>query len=166
MIPDRYWTGKPLLKARLPWLTPGAIQALETIVQPHFDVLELGAGGSTLFFSDRCRSVYSWEPDPNWSAAIRTRLHRKNVVFFDQLKSLVEHKPKFDLVLVDNNDQYGNRRTIVLMVLNVVCPGGWLVLDNYGRYRLTLNGHWTCAFYNDTHWSGRGTLLAKLDNPK
>jgi len=70
------------LDAGVPWVSYPARRWLEQHLRPDFDVFEFGAGGSTLFFSERVRSVVSVEHDERWSNRVRLRLaarQRSNV---------------------------------------------------------------------------------------
>lgn len=156
-MPPRYWTGHPLLRLRLPWLTPGAIEALLLIAQPIQSVLEFGSGGSTLFFSDRCHIVVSWERDLKWRKLIEKQVKPNRLcVFSDNLEDALTSGPH-DLVLVDNKG--ADREAIARRAINQVRPGGWFIFDNYARYNLDFLNGWKCQRYDDPHWSGKGTLI-------
>jgi hypothetical protein len=57
LIPEDHWIGSRCLDLGLPWLTPGAIRWLAANLKPTDCVLELGSGGSTVFFATRCKVV-------------------------------------------------------------------------------------------------------------
>lgn len=171
-IPDRYWQGQTLLEARLPWLTPGAIEALERFVKATHHVLEFGAGGSTLYFADHCASVTTWESEPVWRERILALLG--NAAGKCQMLSRLEMamaSPNgfpsgvaYDIVLVDNSDSQVNRAVVNPTALRLVGPAGWFILDNYARYRLKFLDGWQTKKYDDAHWDGKGTLIAT--NPR
>lgn len=52
-IPENYWFGDKCVENRIPWMVPAAIYALDRFITKEDTVLEIGSGGSTLFFSDR-----------------------------------------------------------------------------------------------------------------
>lgn len=160
-MPANYWTGHPLFKLRLPWLTPGAITKLSEIVDPPQSVLEFGAGGSTLFFSDRCQNVVSWENDEDWRNLILDRVHPKGVcVLTGNLHDALTSGPHH-IVLVDSNGETTDREAIARQAIYQVMPGGWFIFDNYARYRSDfIPKDWEISRYDDPHWSGKGTLLA------
>lgn len=165
-MPDQYWTGNPLFKERLPWLTPGAIEVLEKIVQPDFDVLEFGAGGSTLYFSDHCRSLVTWEDNVGWMNKIKPMIrHPDRVSINTDLAKVLNIGRTFDIVLVDSEGIRTDRQAISLRALPMVDVGGWFILDNYGRYKTDFLKGWKIETFDDPHWSGRGTLIAKNETP-
>jgi hypothetical protein len=74
------------LVARVPWITFGAIDFLNSQLRPDMRVFEYGTGGSTLFFGQHVGSVVSVEHDAAWSAQVRqaaTALHLENVTILD-----------------------------------------------------------------------------------
>jgi predicted O-methyltransferase YrrM len=66
--------GASPLGDRVPWVTYGAIDLLRRIVTPQTRVFEYGAGGSSLFFSERALEGTSVEHDPSWAAQVRDTL--------------------------------------------------------------------------------------------
>lgn len=160
-IPADYWKGDSLLALRLPWLTPDAIRALWKIANGTMRVLEFGAGGSTLFFSDKCRSVLTWEPSAPWRNKIQGLLgNAKNAKIVSDIEEAYNSGAGYDLVMVDSNGTTTNRPAICQKAIHLVRPGGWFILDNYSRYNLDFLKKWTVFRYNDRHWSGSGTLIA------
>lgn len=161
-LPEKYWTGKPLFEAGLPWLTPGAIQELADLMQSGFTVAEFGGGGSTVFFARRCASVLCWESDPRWAHTIRKRLAEEklhNVHVHLNVEPML-CSGLHDVVLVDSNGQTTDRAMIARLALPLCKPSGWYVLDNYARYPLDFLEGWQIRRFDDPHWSGRGTLIA------
>jgi len=160
-MPKDYWTGKSLLSCGLPWLTPGAIDALEKILNPQSKVVEFGSGGSTVFFSRRSASVLSWEPNSYWRKLVAAAIApAKNVHITKHLENVFMLGPDFDLVLVDSHHGATNRFKIANRALKLVGPAGHFVLDNYGRYDTSFLEGWKCEKHDDPHWSGCGTLIA------
>lgn len=54
----------------IPWLHSEAINVLDELVQPEWNLLEHGCGGSTLWFADRCKSVTCIEGHTEWRAKV------------------------------------------------------------------------------------------------
>lgn len=160
-MPKQYWTGEPLLKLGWPWLTPGAIEILSSRIHPTDTVCEFGAGGSTVFFANRCRFVLSWEPDPAWRNRVSKILKdRNNVTLTAHIGDLWATTHRFDIVLVDSDGKTTDRQAIAEKAIALVKPFGCFIFDNYGRYRTTFLKGWKIDCYDDPHWSGRGTLIA------
>ena len=65
-IPNNYWDGESSLELEIPWNTPGAIYRLDELLTKDMTVLEFGAGGSTLFYSNRVKHVTSIESQKGW----------------------------------------------------------------------------------------------------
>jgi hypothetical protein len=69
--------GGNALEAGVPWVSYPARRWLERHLRPDWHVFEFGAGGSTLFFSERVKSVISVEHDEAWHARVAALLtHR------------------------------------------------------------------------------------------
>lgn len=172
----RYWLRRPLRHTRLlwrwqrtlrssatadarPWLNLEATEWLEQTLQPTMRVFEWGAGGSTLFFAERCGQVVSVETDAAWHAVVRERLTaeqaaRVTLIFsppqpavdpgpygahnpdlagltFEDAARAIDPYPDdwFDLVVVDGRA----RNACLRHALPKVKPGGYLLLDNSER---------------------------------
>lgn len=78
----------------IPWYTYPAIDFLTTMDFSEKAVLEFGAGHSTVWWSQRAKSVLSIEEDRVW---------------FNYLRSKLETRPNVELVLSADNDEYANR---------------------------------------------------------
>src|SRR5438874_12120928 len=71
--------GKTPLDLEIPWFSYAAIDFLDGFVEPHMTIFEYGSGGSTLFFAQRARSVYSVEDNSKWFELVSQRLLEKSV---------------------------------------------------------------------------------------
>jgi len=187
---DRFLGGKGGLEVGFPWLTLGAIVALEqsvfladaTHVAPK-RVLEFGSGGSTLFFARRADHVESVETDLSWfprtaKALVLNGLQEKvcltcctNPMSEAYVASLPDRT--FDLLLVDHaadetvTDRGARRRfsrlPLARIGLRKLRSDGWLVVDNYtlhGMEHFDYTG-WDVWIFDDMRYSGRGTLIAR-----
>jgi hypothetical protein len=119
-----------------PWLVYGATDFLEHTVSPEARVLELGGGGSTLFWLNRGNPVVTIENDREW---------------YSRLIDVVGAKPKWIPYLVEEisaasledlnlgefdvviNDFIGNRGNLWKWIENSLNPGGFIVWDNSDR---------------------------------
>lgn len=120
---------KPNEITPLPWLAPEAISYLENIIQPDWEVIEHGSGGSTLWFAQRCRHVTAYESDPDWLDVVK-----KNAPENVKLVSLGELAGigLYDLVLIDG-EPVKLRAGWLIAAQQIIKPGGWVVLDNANR---------------------------------
>jgi predicted O-methyltransferase YrrM len=146
------------LKGSKPWFVMGAITYLEDefLEDPYgeltFKSFEWGCGGSTLWLSQRTKSVVTLEHDREWVESTRAELDKYGITnvslvlkFLD--RGYVEYidtfpDEHFDIIMVD-----GRRRSDCLRhaIPKLRC-GGALVLDNSERaeYQEAMNAvnHW------------------------
>jgi SAM-dependent methyltransferase len=118
-----------------PWLTAEANSCLASFLQPDHRVLEFGAGGSTVFFARRAGKVCSVEGNPEWSSKVRGWLKEYELEDKVELCSEAQFNvdgvgDDFDLILVDGGDRLRHAEES----LEMLRPGGWLVVDNINRY--------------------------------
>lgn len=187
---DRFLGGRGTLEIGYPWLSVGAILALEQVIfradganQPPKRVLELGSGGSTVFFAMRAESVLSVETDPTWAPATRAELEKRGLwekVFLQlctnrESEEYVSVQPdrSFDLLLVDQAADHTivgrqarrafSRLPLALVALPKLRSTGWLVVDNYGTHGMQEFDYtgWETWVFDDMRYSGRGTLIAR-----
>lgn len=133
----KWWQPSPKSAALkpVPWLAPAVIAYLEGIVQPDFEVLEHGSGGSTLWFAAKCRHVTAYENDPDWQKVVKDHAPENVGVFSDILtppKPDEAFEKFFDLLLIDGIP-VEKRRQWLTAAPQLVKPGGWIVLDNANR---------------------------------
>ncbi len=158
--------GKHATDIGYPWITYGAIMALERIVTPDFNILEVGSGGSTIFFSERCKTIKSLENRQEWVNRVRVRLPEpSNATLIcgsmKELLEIVKAEPPdyYDLVMVDTNPKDG---VIYEEVSRKVRKKGYLVLDNYGvpEYSKFNYKGWDVYNFDDFDFLGRGTRIS------
>jgi precorrin-6B methylase 2 len=166
---DEYFKGKSW-QLGYPWVTFGAIMALENLVNKDFRVLEFGSGGSTLFWAKNCQSVKTFETDSKWVGRVKRKtLEFPNVELIfasaEEIFEALKNEPDnyYDLVMVDNHPKHVNR----LLLTNAAAPkvkiGGWLVLDNYQKHGLDtfdFSG-WDVWTFDEIDFDGRGTKLCR-----
>lgn len=180
-IQEDYWVGDKCVENEVPWFTPDSIHYLDTLCKSTDTVLEIGTGGSTLFFARRCKTVLAIETNPEWYAKMKTIFEEKNITNVIYLlisdQNLIEEKlaalSGFDIASVDS--VYGfNRSRFLNIILEKQSLLSTLVLDNYGADCL-FNQHfdysiekliaecppgvWKGQDFNDSHWIGNGTRI-------
>jgi predicted O-methyltransferase YrrM len=156
-LTPRYLADRALLFAyatshpRKPWLTSLAISILEAALRGEDRGLEWGSGRSTCWFAERTRSLVSVESSRKWYDRIAATLLRqglRNVDYrlitseagessnTDSHSAYVDEpvhavKPgTLDYVLVDGL----HRAECALKAVDLIKPGGLLILDNAERY--------------------------------
>jgi hypothetical protein len=118
----------------LPWWPFPAKEAIESLIQREWNVIEFGSGSSTIWLARRAGYVYSIEDNPEWHEKIGERLTLQNVTnvtlrlrqhgaFYD-LREFVDRT--FDLAIVDGYCRFG----CIEAVLPKLKPRGFLYLDN------------------------------------
>lgn len=169
-LPSRrdFLRGRYTLEIGYPWLTYGAIMALEGILKPDFKVLEFGCGGSTLFWSRRCGSVKSLDLSADWVERVRRALPADSnveLVCGDryELAKVVRNTPDgyYDLALVDIGPHCRDRLMMARECGSKIRVGGYLVVDNYdSRFirRFDYSG-WDVYVFDDMTYAGRGTKI-------
>lgn len=185
--PD-YWTGTKCVENEVPWQTPGSIHHLHSLLVPEDSVLEIGSGGSTLFFARRCRWVVAIETDPAWYARMQTEIADRKISNVEYLlvteqkeiertvrEILARPNEEFTVASVDSNHGY-DRSAFLDIVLENAPRLSVLVLDNYGE-RVLFSKHsdwtveqvasicpnvanqWRGEDFNDFRWCGKGTRI-------
>lgn len=120
------------------WLSPEAAAFLDSIDQPDWNVLEHGAGGSTLWFAKRCDWVMSIETNQEWYErlmSMKEKYQNMSIILAD--RSLLHTLPvllcgRFDFLMIDgepleHRNEFANRASFL------VKPGGWVCFDNCNR---------------------------------
>ena len=119
----------------IPLLTSSFLDWFTTQNWASQTLLELGAGGSTLYFSNYFKRVTSYETDEKWHEKLTSKVP-KNVDLFKSetileclQKNNTEDIDKFDVILLDAGE---NRAKIAR----------WLVERNYGGVIFFDNAEW------------------------
>jgi predicted O-methyltransferase YrrM len=115
----------------IPWLAPDVIERLESLIQPDWEILEHGSGGSTLWFAERAKSVTAFEDDPDWQMIVRSKAP-ENVTVYSAVDGVSLTFNNFDLCLIDG-EPVRHRVRWIEDAVQLVKPGGWVVLDNANR---------------------------------
>ncbi len=119
-----------------PWLTASMVAFLDQWLRPTDEVLEWGARRSTRWFADRVARVQSVEHDPTWAAEVAVATERTGNVHLaavpaeDVSRYVAAWSDPVDLALIDGI----HRDRCALRALDLVRPGGLVVVDNAERY--------------------------------
>jgi predicted O-methyltransferase YrrM len=127
-MPTKWYQPSPRNKLQpIPWLHSDVIAHLESLIQPDWEIIEHGSGGSTLWFAQRCKSVTAIENDPDWQEIVKKQ-SPENVTMVSVLQAF----QPCDLLLIDGVP-VGDRAKWIEAAPTIVKPGGWVVLDNCNR---------------------------------
>ena len=121
-------TGKYDLNKRQCWFSKRAINYVESKISSVTEVLEIGGGGSTLFFSNRVKHIDTVEDSLEWKTKITDLLFKDNVTFFDYNNYPINKK--YDLILIDGKE----RLKFLTEVKSYLKPRGIIVFDNLEQY--------------------------------
>jgi predicted O-methyltransferase YrrM len=128
----RWWQPSPSREIKpVPWLSPDVIQHLENLIQPDWEIIEHGSGGSTLWFAERCKSVMAFEGDPDWEQQVEKLVSPQKAAVVSGFPN-PQIGPQYDLCLIDG-EPVEDRARWIGAAPNLVRPGGWVVLDNANR---------------------------------
>lgn len=125
----------------IPWLAPDVILYLENIIQPDFEVLEFGAGGSTLWFAERVKTVISEEKNFDWAMAIKKKAPINVSIFYVHHLITPQTRLYYDLLLIDG-EPVTKRAKWITDAPQLVKPDGWIVLDNANRPEYAQEREW------------------------
>jgi len=117
-----------------PWMTYPCIDYLETLDFTEASVLEIGGGASTLWWSNRAKSLCTIEEDSKWIDTLRSRLehsnHHANLIHCpdkEQLGSITQElNSSADIIVVDGI----NREAGVSAAIKNLAPQGMIIVDN------------------------------------
>jgi len=169
-MPNRrnFLQGKYAIEIGYPWITYGSIMAIEAMLKPEHNVLELGSGGSTIFWSKRCNSVKSYELNKEWMEKVKVKLPEPSNVTMtcgepEVLVEVIRKEPNeyYDWLLADTGPSYGVRFALMRESIPKLKKGGFLVIDNYAkRYmnRFDYTG-WDVYTFDDFGHVGKGTKI-------
>jgi predicted O-methyltransferase YrrM len=135
-MPTKWYQPSPRNKLQpIPWLHPDVIAHLESLIQPDWDIIEHGSGGSTLWFAERAKSVMAFENDSDWEAIVEKHASPLKVAVVSGFPN-PQIGPQYDLLLIDG-EPVKDRIRWIEAAPQLVRPGGWVVLDNCNRPEYT-----------------------------
>lgn len=181
---DSFWMGVHCLNNSMPWFVPESARYLGTELRENDSVFEVGSGGSTLFFSDHCSSVFAVETSQSWAVNVRCALHERKVKNCDlevrETQESVEQciqdmeDNQFTVISVDSMSGYDRSRFLNLLLNKNAQSVRMVILDNYSDKTLFLTPHmldglvaggavdgWEARRFDSSRWFGSGTLVAK-----
>lgn len=163
-----------------PWLAMSVIEMLKEKVTKEHRVFEWGAGNSTLFWSQKVKSVTSVELDEAWCDAVRERVGDNAVIKYINYndnplgfsKAILEEETLFDIILIDG---LYDRDLCAEAAVERIKENGIIIVDNtdveeykgavrflekQGFYHLKLTG----LIYGWAGHNGTTSLFYKKEN--
>lgn len=174
--------GTATLDHEIPWLVPDSVRMLQQLLSQHDRVLDIGSGGSTLFYARRCQHVHAIETHKDYFDLVQQRIierqlsdkihyvHSDSHAVKDHIAALPDKS--FDVVSIDT--MTGQSRTTLFEAMLPKWTGKILVMDNWAHKKLWpglfgLSGSQLMANYGLDHhcvqdfehvpYKGRGTRI-------
>lgn len=186
-IQEDYWTGSECLANEVPWVVPKAVYFIDSLCKPHDSVLDIGTGGSTIFYARRCLFVRGIETNPEWFSKVRCALYEKGIshVTYELIEKQEAIEASLRLLaplnIISVDSVHGYNRSVFLDIALTLNPEV-LILDNYAcdvlfpqHYNKSLEEmialcpgiFWQGKDFDDSHWVGNGTrVLWRLREPR
>jgi len=139
-----------------PWLPDVAVDLLKEMIKPKWQILETGAGASTIWMAKRATRILSFEHNEAWADGVNKKIeqerelnlanHQMGIpphcgvkIIYDPgypaegLKEGIESAEieEFDMALIDGR----GRVKSIMTAIPFLKRGGWLVFDNANRPR-------------------------------
>ena len=116
----------------VPWMNYAVTEFLAERLNTDMNLLEFGAGGSTLFFAKHCRSVVTLEADELWFEKIKRELPENVELLWkpqEKFYELDDIKASFEVIVIDAMD----RNRLLEMSLQHCSSDGVIILDDSER---------------------------------
>ena len=115
----------------IPMMSYGIVEYLLGLDLRDLELLELGGGGSTQFWASLAKSVLTFETSPDWHQAAKSSPLRNVEARLSATATLAQDviglSRTFDIVVIDSA---ANRYQLAKSALQVLRPGGFVILDN------------------------------------
>jgi len=133
----------------IPWNTYPFIKFIEPRLKDHFNIFEYGCGNSTIWYSQRVKSITSVENDKDWYERIKISLPVNARVVYRELqyggnycKEVLNYTEQFNIIIIDGRDRVNSVKNSV----HKLTEDGVFIFDNSGLKQYTeavsfLNGN-------------------------
>jgi len=119
----------------IPMMSYGLVEYLMGLDLSSFEVLELGGGHSTEFWAQRVKALVTLETDSSWAGILKSRnlanVEIRTTTADTIAADILALGRTFDIVVVDIS---GNRYRCAKAALQLLRPGGLILLDNADWY--------------------------------
>ena len=181
-IPENYVSGGFAMEYEVPWMTPGAVRKLDDLVRSDDRVIEVGTGGSSLFFGRRAQAVLGLEPSLEWADSVVSEANQRGLNNIDivaesdpdKLITIARRLGGCSVLSVDPDDGYDRDQLQDILAGRAGDQLEVVAMDNYGAADLfsrswdwsnnqvidSLPGTgWQGESFNDPKWRGKGTRI-------
>ena len=119
----------------IPMMSYALVEYLMGLDLSDFDLLELGGGHSTEFWSQRVKSVTTLETDPEWARILGAHglpnVEIRTTTGETIAPDMAGLSRRFDAIIVDAS---ASRYRCAKAALNILSDGGFILLDNADWY--------------------------------
>ena len=154
----------------VPHLAPGAISFLRDYLKKDMNVFEWGAGGSTIWISERVKHIFSVEAKIHWIQFIADTARKeglnnitlhyqaakdvmsaaKYMIGPDNYYTYIEQlKMKFEIILIDG--ETNSRNECLKRAIPHLAESGFIIFDNFASFRFDkareFIRHWSIINY-------------------
>jgi hypothetical protein len=117
----------------IPWCTYSFIKFIGPRLKKNFDAFEFGCGNSTLWYSQRIRSIRSVEHNISWFNKMKGKMSVNALLIYKELvengdysKEVLSETKNYHLIIIDGED----RNNCVKNSINKLREDGVIVFDN------------------------------------
>lgn len=174
--------GINFLDYEIPWMVPESLYFLDNLLNSNDIVLDIGSGGSTIYFLKTCKKVYSIETDKEWFNLVNDKINQKNLhenltyfnLEFEQINDYIQSITDTITVTTIDTINRKNRTKVFEKIISSKKIPEIIILDNWaskkvfkGIYNLTseelismynLHQYQIFDFYHP-QWFGNGTRI-------
>lgn len=127
----------------IPWYTYPANDFLKFRNYQGKKILEFGAGQSTLWWAERCKSIISFEGSKDWYEQINRSMPDNVELYYieekpqehclQKIKEILHtNNQKFDIIIIDGLWRFN----LAIMAKDFIQPDGAIVVDNSSGYNI------------------------------
>lgn len=139
------------------------IKLIETYLNKHVNMLEIGSGGSTCLFAKQVNKLYSIESDECWYNAVTKEIEKQNIInidyrlvksnmkdenkggiywtynmYKDYVDEINKFETKFDIIFIDGMA----RQHCYVKAFNQLKDDGYVIIHDYYSVGNILDKHW------------------------
>ena len=175
--------GFDFLDYEIPWIVPESLLYIDQYINQNDTALDLGSGGSTIYFLKKCRKVYAIESEKPWYDKVSEKIKSKNLqeklnyIFASNEREVCTHLDTIEenITIATVDTMKGLNRSVLLdKLMQFKKKPDIIVLDNWAAKKL-FRSTWSLTsdeiiekydlqnysikdFYNKD-WLGNGTRI-------
>lgn len=135
--------GIDFLSYEIPWIVPESLEFLDNLITKDDIVLDLGSGGSTIYFLRRCKKVYAVETDDKWFNIVQNKVKELNLseglvynhLWFEFISHYIPTIPDNITVATVDTAKRKNRVRIFEKLIELNYRPDIIILDNWAHQK-------------------------------